>query len=144
MEQGLAAWQAAGAKAFAPGRMGLYGRMCLEAGQLDRARQVLTDGERLAEETGEIFWLTEIHRYLGALTVAEDGDPAMAEDYFRRALDAAEAREAYGFALRAAIDLARHLEGDGRSAEGLAIVSGILAHFDADDDGADLRAARAL
>jgi class 3 adenylate cyclase/tetratricopeptide (TPR) repeat protein len=144
MEQGLAAWQAAGAKAFAPGRMGLYGRMCLEAGQLDRARRVLTDGERLAQETGEIFWLTEIHRYLGVLTMAENGDPSVAEDYFRRALADAQKREAYGFALRAAIDLARHLDGDGRGAEGREIVADVLTHFDAKDDSADLRAARAL
>ncbi len=57
---------------------------------------------------------------------------------------AAEAREAYGFALRAAIDLARHLDGDGRGDEGREIVSGLLAHFDAKDDTTDLRAARAL
>ena len=119
-------------------------RACLESGLLDQARKLLTDSERLAEETGEKFWLMEIQRYLGSLTVAENGDPALAEDYFRRALAAAEAREANGFALRAAIDLARHLDGDGRGDEGREILSGIVARFDAGDDSADLRAAKPL
>ncbi len=90
-------------------RLGLYGRMCLETGQLGRARQILTDAEQLAEETGEKFWLTEIQRYLGRLTLAENGDRETAERYFRLALSAAESRGAFGFTLRAAIDLARHL-----------------------------------
>jgi len=144
MEQGLAAWRSAGAKGYAPGRIAIYGRMSLEAGQLDRARRILEDAERLAGETGEIFWLTEIRRYLGLLTQAEGGEPAVAENYFRGALADAKAREAYGLALRAAIDLARHLDGAARGAEGRQIVSDVLAHFDSADDSADLRVARAL
>jgi tetratricopeptide (TPR) repeat protein len=144
MEGGIEAWRAASIKLFATDRLALYGRMCLEAGQLDRARQVLTESERLADETGEKFWLTEIQRYLGTLALAENGDREAAEVYFRRALGSAEARGAFGFALRAAIDLARHLDDSGQSAEANEILSGIYARFNADDATSDLRAAKAL
>ncbi len=144
MEGGIEAWHAAGFNGFTTGRLALYGRMCLEAGQLDRARRVLTEGERLAEETGETFWLTEIQRYLGTLALTQNDDREAAEGYFRRALGAAEARGAFGFALRAAIDLARHLDDGGQRAEAHEILSGIYARFNADDDTSDLRTAKAL
>jgi class 3 adenylate cyclase/tetratricopeptide (TPR) repeat protein len=144
MQGGIEAWRAAGSKAFTTDRLGLYGRMCLEAGQLDRARQVLTEGEQLAEETGEKFWSTEIQRSLGALALAESNDRAVAEEHFRRALKSAEARGAIGFALRAAIDLAGLLGEEGRSAEAHETLSGIYSRFDAADDMSDLRRAKAL
>ncbi len=84
------------------------------------------------------IWLTEILRYLGRLSQAEN-DNGQAEQYFRQTLDAAESPGANGFALRAAIDLARHL-GD----EGNAILSSITARFAAAVGGPDLHDARAL
>jgi hypothetical protein len=107
-------------------------------GRLDQAREILLDAENQAKETGENFWLTEILRYLGRLSQAED-DSGQAAHYFRRALAVAETRGANGFALRAAIDLARHL-GD----EGKAILSSITARFAEADDGPDLQDAQAL
>lgn len=144
MRDGLDAWRAAGARAFTTGRLAVYGRMCLEAGQLDRARQVLTDGERLAEETGDTVAQTEIERGFGTLTMAETGDRRAAENHFRRALTTAEARGAFGFALRAAIDLAGHLDDGGRQAAAYDILSAATGRFKPDDDTADLRLARAL
>jgi len=144
MERGIGAWQRADYKCFTTDRLGLYGRMCLETGQLGRARQILTDAEQLAEETGEKFWLTEIQRYLGRLTLAENGDRETAERNFRLALSAAESRGAFGFALRAAIDVARHLRQDGRTAEAKQTLSGVYAHFKASDDTSDLRTAKAI
>jgi tetratricopeptide (TPR) repeat protein len=144
MERGIVALQRADYKVFMTDRFSLYGRMCLETGHLGRARQILTDAEQLAEETGEKFWLTEIQRYLGRLTLAENGDRGTAEHYFRHALSTAETRGAFGFALRAAIDLARHLRQDGRIAEANQILSGVYAHFKASDDTSDLRTAKAM
>ena len=144
MECGIEALQRAEYKVFMTDRLGLYGRMCLETGHLGRARQILTDAEQLAKETGEKFWLTEIQRYLGRLTLAENGDRGTAEHYFRLALSAAKTRGAFGFALRAAIDLARHLRQDGRIAEANQTLSKVYAHFEANDDTSDLRTAKAM
>jgi predicted ATPase len=138
MRKGIETCRAASLKLLVTGRLALYGRMCLEMGRLDQAREILLDAENQAKETGENFWLTEIHRYLGRLSQAEN-DNGQAEQYFRQALDAAEIRSANGFALRAAIDLARHL-GD----EGKAILSSITARFAEADDGPDLQDAQAL
>ena len=90
------------------------------------------------------FWLTEIQRYLGRLTLAENGDRETAERYFRLALSNAESRGAFGFALRAAIDVARHLRQDGRTEEANQTLSGVYAHFKASDDTSDLRTAKAM
>jgi class 3 adenylate cyclase/energy-coupling factor transporter ATP-binding protein EcfA2 len=144
MERGIEALQRADYKVFMTDRLALYGRMCLETGHLSRARHILTDAEQLAEETGEKFWLTEIHRYLGRLSLAENGERGTTERYFRLALSAAETREAFGFALRAAIDLARHLRQDGRIEEAKQTLSGVYAHFKASDDTSDLRTAKAM
>jgi class 3 adenylate cyclase/tetratricopeptide (TPR) repeat protein len=138
MQKGIETWRAGGVKLLVTGRLALYGRMCLEMGRLDQAREILLDAKNQAKMTGENFWLTEILRYLGRLSQAEN-DNGQAEQYFRQALAVAETRGANGFALRAAIDLARHL-GD----EGKAILSRITARFAAADDSPDLRDARAL
>jgi class 3 adenylate cyclase len=144
MERGIGALQRDEYKLFMTNRPGLYGIMCLETGQLVRARQILTDAEQLAEETGEKFWLTEIQRYLGRLTLAENGDRETAERQFRLALSTAESRGAFGFALRAAIDVAHHLRQDGRTAEANQTLSRVYAHFKASDDTPDLRTAKAI
>ena len=138
MQKGIETWRAAGLKTLETDRLALYGRMCLEMGRFDQAREILLGAENQSRETGEKFWLTEILRYLGRLSQA-DNDDGQAEQYFRQALDAAETRSANGFALRAAIDLARHL-GD----EGKAILSSITARFAEADDSPDLQDARAL
>ena len=114
MQQGIDAWRASGSRSFIVDRLAVFGRMCTQAGQFERARKVLADGEQIAEESGEKFWLTEIHRALGLLALADGGDQGVAEEYFRRALDAAVTRGAYGFALRAAIDLAALLSESGQ------------------------------
>jgi tetratricopeptide (TPR) repeat protein len=144
MERGIGALQRADYKLFMTDRLGLYGRMCLETGQLGRARQILTDAEQVAEETGEKFWLTEIQRYLGRLTLVENGDRETAERQFRLAQSAAETRGAFGFALRAAIDVARHLRQDGRTEEANQTLSRVYAHFKEGDDMSDLRTAKAI
>ena len=78
------------------------------------------------------------------MTLAENGDRETAERYFRRALSAAESREAFGFALRAAIDVARHLRQDGRAEEANHTLLGVYAQFKSSDVTSDLRTAQAM
>ena len=144
MKGGIARWQEAGFKAFVTDRLALYAHMCIDSGLFKQARDILAQAESLAETTAERFWLTEIHRYQGQLAVAERGDRVAAEQCYRRAFTSAEARGAWGFGLRAAVDLGTLFEQDGRMGEAIDLLSSVHRRFAAEDRTADLSKARSL
>ena len=114
--------------------------MCLQAGRLERTWEVLDAALQYVDETGEENWYSEIERTLGALTLAENGDRGAAEKLFRQSVARAEQRGAWGYALKAAIDLCEHLVEDGNAAGAMHILEHICAQVDADTDFPDLRA----
>jgi transcriptional regulator with AAA-type ATPase domain/predicted ATPase len=99
----------------------------------------------LARATGESYHLAECERVRGTLLLrhAPDG-VAAAEQAFLRAIELARAQEARGWELRAAIDLARLLQGAGRRAEARAVVEPVSAWFTEGFDTPDLVDARAV
>ena len=72
------------------------------------------------------------------------GAAEAAEDHFRQALDWARRQGALSWELRTAMSLARLLDKQGRSADGLAILQPVHERFIEGFDTADLRSARAL
>ena len=119
----------------------------------------------VVEATGERFYEAELHRLRGELLLRQeagegrpspaqsaaarphDPDPSghpEAEACFRQALEIAHRQGAKSLELRAALSLARLLEGSGRSAEGRRRLAATLGWFTEGRDTPDQREARAV
>jgi hypothetical protein len=99
----------------------------------------------LADQQQSPFWNAELLRLKGELLRELDPEAGdAAEPWLRRALDAARARNARSFALRAAISLHDLLRARGADDEGLALVRSTRDGFADGTDTHDLRRAAAL
>lgn len=137
--QGLADWAEVGSRLGLTYLLSLTVELLAREGDNAGAKEVLFQAEAFIEETGERFWATEILRLKGVLR--RRSHPKSAEALFRQAIEEADAMGARILALRAALSLA---EVPGRAEETRAMIRERLVSFAADQDCADLRAARAL
>ena len=122
----------------------------LAAGDVAGAQQVVEDALAFAAETGERVYEPEFHRLRGECVLADapptasatgrrkSAAPAAAIAHFERALAIAAERKGLLFELRAATSLCR-VQKSSRERLG-----GLVDRFGPADDGADLRAARAV
>lgn len=113
-------------------------------GQPDVSLGMLDEALQRVEATGERVFEAELYRVQGKILVSlgkrEDGEANL-----KRALTIARGQMARWWELRAATDLARHFQDEGRYAEGTTTLQPILDWF-ADDleTASDLKDARAL
>lgn len=136
--EGLADWKEVGSRLGLTYLLSLTVELLAREGDKPGAEEVLFQAEAFIEETGEKFWAPEILRLKGVLR--RRSHPKSAELLFRQAIEAADAMGARLLALRAALSLA---EVPGREEETLRMVKERLLGFAADEDCADLGAARA-
>jgi predicted ATPase len=117
-----------------------------QAGRIAHAVEAIDDATARAERTEELWQLADLLRVKGELVFLHHAAPqaAVAEDYFRRALDWAQRQGALAWKLRAATSLARLLRDQGRSAEALALLQPVYNRFTEGFDTADLKVAKAL
>ncbi len=114
MQEGLEDWQATGTQAWASLYLGLLAGACLEAGQLEKARDALDEAFAAVRQSGERIVEAELHRLRGEMLLAlheDDAAPAPdAEASFRQAVEVARQQRARSWELRAAVDLSRVLQ----------------------------------
>jgi predicted ATPase/DNA-binding winged helix-turn-helix (wHTH) protein len=117
-----------------------------KAGQIADAFAAVDDAIARAELTGELWQLAELLRVKAELFLLKDAAPqaAIAEDYFRQALDWARRQGALSWELRAAASHARLLRDQDRSAEALALLQPIYEGFTEGFGTADLTKAKQL
>jgi predicted ATPase/class 3 adenylate cyclase len=117
----------------------------LTAGDLAGAEAALHDGFAFVEQSGEQYWLADLHRLSGQVALSSpEPDRSRAEACFVRAIEVARNQEARLLELRAATDLARLWRG-GRSNDDLRhLVEPILATIEGGETARDVRDARAL
>ncbi|WP_239488617.1 serine/threonine-protein kinase PknK [Luteitalea sp. TBR-22] len=115
----------------------------LRQGRVERARAFLSEAFAVTEDEGERYWEAELHRLDGRVRAAEGRDTAACVEACQRAIEVARAQRARTFELRAAIDLARLLGADGRSAEAAALLRPLVDAW-GEAGGADVVAAQAL
>ena len=95
-----------------------------------------------AERPGERWWAPEIYRTLGhALLSLPTPDVVEAENCFRRGIAEARQAGALMLELRAATSLAKILMRTGNSQEARRMLAPVVAQFDEEGDGGDLRTA---
>jgi predicted ATPase len=117
----------------------------LIAGHWERAEADLADGFAFVEQSGERYWLADLHRLRGQLALKQPvPDRSRAEACFTQAIDIARRQDARLLELRAATDLAR-LWRDVRADNDLhALLLPILSAIEGGETARDVRNARSL
>ena len=115
----------------------------LRAGRVEEGLATLDEREAVAEKTGERGFDAECFRLRGGFLLLA-GDEAAAEKNLRAAIEHARGKQAKGYELRAAIDLARLLVSRGQRAEGREVLAPVFEWFTEGFDTYDLVAAKAV
>jgi len=117
----------------------------LAANDVPDAEAALQEGFTFVEQSGERFWLADLHRVDGQIALKRpEPDRARAEACFLKAIEIARSQEARLFELRAATDLARLWRDTGSPKDPHALLEPILAAIEGGETTADVRNARAL
>src|SRR5207244_9330172 len=102
------------------------------AGRPDAALRALDDALSVARRTGDHFFLAEIYRLQGEITLAL-GEPASisdAEDLYHRSLDVARKQRALSWELRTAVSLARLWRDAGKRQQAAELLLPIAGKFE--------------
>ena len=110
-------------------------------GNPDLARRTLEEALEIRERNDDAWFEAEIYRLLGDVTIAESGDVAAAEAFFRKSLEVAVDQGTRSFELRTAVRLARLLGNTDRVAEAVEILEPVRRWFDGQSETVDSRAA---
>jgi class 3 adenylate cyclase/predicted ATPase len=117
----------------------------LRAGDLAAAEAAIGDGLRYVEQSGERYWLADLHRLSGQAALRQPTpDVARAESCFNRAIEVARSQHARLLELRAAIDLGRLWRDRRTDREIRALVEPALGQIEGGATSPDVRNARAL
>ncbi len=130
-------------KLFLPGILHLFALANGMSGKLDEGLALLDQALEWIDQTGERFWQAEIYRVKANLHLAKD-DQAQAETYLLKALDTARGMEAKSWELRAAMDLARLWQRQGKLVDAYDLLSGIYNWFTEGFSTPDLIEAKSL
>ena len=117
----------------------------LMSGNEKRAEATLREAFAFVEQSGERFWLSELHRVDGQIALNQPKpDREHAEVCFLQAIEIAHSQEANMLGLRAATDLARLWHDTGSPHDPRALLEPILAAIEGGEGSRDVRDARAL
>jgi len=151
MRRGLDAHRAAGGEDQRPYFLGLIADSYRRAGDRCAALGTLDDAMAIVEQSGEHCYEAELYRLKGtclAGTADEDATAAAcddeAADCFHRAIARARRQGARALELRAASDLARLLQRQGKTADAKQVLSDVYLGFTEGFATHDLRDAKAL
>jgi predicted ATPase len=153
MRQGLEATRSTGAEVGLSGFLALLAEAYGAAAQPERGLEVLAQALAQVDNTGERWWEAELHRLQGELLLqSEPGPPASrefvpheaAEACFRQAIAIARRQQAKSWELRAAMNLARLWQRQGKRAAAHALLGEIYGWFTEGFETADLQEAKAL
>ena len=117
----------------------------LLAGDLAAAEAAIADGLRFVEQSGERYWLADLHRLSGQVALRQAApDPARAQACFNSAIEVARGQDARLLELRAATDLGKLWLGRKADHEIRTLVEPILDQIEGGATAPDVRNARAL
>jgi predicted ATPase len=145
MHQGLARFQAIGAEVGRPYFLALLAEVYGRGGQVQEGLSTLDEAQAAMQKTGERWCEAELYRHQGALLLARSTEhDAEAEASFHRALEVARHQLAKSLELRAALNLSRLWQRQGKRAEARQMLAGVYSWFTEGCDTPDLQEAQAL
>jgi class 3 adenylate cyclase/predicted ATPase len=145
IDQGIATFRATGALTWIPYFLGLLAEAYGRVKRTDDALGWVAEALALADKTEQHCWQAELNRIKGELLLALASDHhAEAERCFSQALEFARAQQAKSWELRAATNLGRLWQQQGKVEEAHKMLSGIYDWFTEGFDTADLKDAKDL
>jgi class 3 adenylate cyclase/predicted ATPase len=117
----------------------------LMAGDLTGAEAALEEGFAFVAQSGERYWLADLHRLRGQLALKQhEPDSLRAESCFIQAIETARSQDARLLELRAATDLAQLWRNTKPDGDLRALLEPTLAMIEGGETARDVRNARAL
>jgi predicted ATPase len=145
LREGSAAALASGSEQWRPYYLALLAEAAGAAGQLEDGLRLLAEVQEVMARTDERFYEAELCRLTGVLRLAHaPAARAEAEANMRHALDVARHQDAKSLELRAALNLSRLWQQQGKQAEARELLTPIYGWFTEGFDAADLQDAKAL
>jgi len=145
LTQGLIAHRATGAEIFRPYYLALLAEASGMQGEPEEGLAWLTEALMLVDTTGERWYAPELYRLKGALLLRYSSDnQAEAENCFHQAMAIAQNQQAKSLELRAAINLARLWQQQGKHQEAHDLLAPVYGWFTEGFDTPDLQDAKML
>ena len=145
LERALSDYMAAGNRMGAPLFLGLLAEVEAAMGNPDRALGQIGEGLTIAEETGERYTDSFLHRVRGDILLRRDPlNPAPAEDAYRTAIGIAKEQDARSYGLHAALSLAKLYQSTARPAEAQAVLAPAFEGFSPTPEMPEIAEAQAL
>jgi predicted ATPase len=145
LDRALTNYRSAGYKSFAPLYDGLAAWLGSEGGDASAAAERIDAALALAQETGERWTDSFLHRLRGDILLKRDpGNPGPAEEAFLAAIVAAQAQKARSYELRAALSLAKLYQSTARPADAQAVLAPALEGFSPMPEMPEIAEAQAL
>jgi DNA-binding SARP family transcriptional activator/predicted ATPase len=111
--------------------------------QLEQGLAILDEGLAMIEKTDERYWEAEHHRVRATLLLRQ-GDESAAEVSLQKAIEVAQAQKAKSWELRAATDLARLWQTQGKTEKAKQLLAPVYEWFTEGFDTSDLIATQEL
>jgi DNA-binding winged helix-turn-helix (wHTH) protein/class 3 adenylate cyclase/predicted ATPase len=143
LRAGSSAYCATGATVWMPLYIALLAGAYKIAGQIEECAARLDQAMQIVDRTGERWFAAELNRHKGLLQLRQ-GQPATAEELYRKALGIAREQEAKLWELRAAASLARLWCDQGQGAAARDLLAPVYDWFTEGFATPDLKNAKAL
>jgi predicted ATPase len=126
-------------------RFALLAELHANARQVAEGLHILAEGWTLAQETGEAYYASELHRLQGEFLLQQDSaNAASAEACFDQARAIAHQQQAKSLELRAAMSLSRLWQQQGKRDAARMLLADVYSWFTEGLDTVDLQDAKAL
>ncbi len=150
LRDGLAAMQAVGAVRHRTSFLAALAEGYAKMGQPGQGLGALAEAFSLVAQTGERYYLAELHRLQGELLLMQGDQPEaeasfhQAESCFQHAIEVARQQSAKSWELRATMSLSRLWQQQGKREEARLMLAEIYGWFTEGFDTPDLKEAKAL
>jgi predicted ATPase len=142
--RGASAYRATGARVQETQFVSMIAQTQVKRGQVAEGLATLAEALSVVARGGERYEEAELHRLQGEFLLRRQPAAEPAEACFRQAIAVARREQTKSFELRAAVSLARLLQGQGRAAEGRELLAETYGRFTEGWESRDLREAKDL
>jgi predicted ATPase len=145
MHDGLEEWRATGTGLMLPIFYAVLAEGYARWGKIEEGLKFLDKAFDRMRTTGECVWEPELHRFKGVFLLSQSAKNEIeAEARFSKAIEVAQGQNARSFELRAATNLTRLWQGQGKMNEARDLLTPVYEWFTEGFDTPDLKDAKTL
>lgn len=144
LEESIQAWRARSLTHWSPFLLSLQAQAALNMQLLEDGSNAVATGLEIGQNSGDWYWLAELHRLQGELLKASGSNDGSVEAHFHQAIETARRQDAMMLELRAALSLARLWQEQGRPRAAREALAPIYDWFTEGFETCDLQEANKL